>query len=271
MILKTPTCASIVSFLQPLLPKLFIDSKAHLFFNTKWKKVGDSIIRIPVWYLIYKLVGCVFLLTNLVYWLQDTSVERKYMIHLTHWGIFAINLAVLLETVLTTYLYSRTSSSCELDKWTLRCVEIVWGLVHCTYLVSLGITCLYWSLVYDNTGLRYMDFYLHGLQGIFSFLDQLVSDRPWRVCHWWTAFTFYIPYLVFNVTYWAGGGTREDGEDYIYAVINWTDSPQRSVLVFGGALLLILILHFVLCMITCTRDKIHKKLFHITECSDITC
>jgi hypothetical protein len=53
------------------------------------------------------------------------------------------------------------------------------------------------------------DHLIHFCQAIYALVDQLVSSRPWIVGHWWVCFPVPILYVVFNVSYWAGGGTNE--------------------------------------------------------------
>ena len=36
-----------------------------------------------------------------------------------------------------------------------------------------------------------------------------MTDRPWEPGHWWIAPFLPLVYIIFNVIYWAAGGTNE--------------------------------------------------------------
>ena len=44
---------------------------------------------------------------------------------------------------------------------------------------------------------------------MYALVDQLVSARPWEGGHWWVCPILPIIYVIFNVAFWAAGGTNE--------------------------------------------------------------
>ena len=44
---------------------------------------------------------------------------------------------------------------------------------------------------------------------MYAVVDQLVSARPWEGGHWWVCPIMPIVYVVFNVAFWAAGGTND--------------------------------------------------------------
>ncbi len=62
-------------------------------------------------------------------------------------------------------------------------------------------------------------------QAIYALVDQLVSSRPWIVGHWWVCFPVPVLYVVFNVSYWAGGGTNEVSLNH--GLINFIDTKAK--------------------------------------------
>jgi hypothetical protein len=53
------------------------------------------------------------------------------------------------------------------------------------------------------------------VQAIYSVVDQLVSSRAWLASHWWVSFPLPVLYVIFNVLYWAAGGTNEVGPELL--------------------------------------------------------
>jgi len=243
-------------------PRHLVHERPHQHFKGKWQK-GEEVSAL---YLIYQLAACAFLFGNLVYeWIETSkgSAEKqsKYLIYLTHWGIVTINLAVVLETLFTLYIYCKVKSDEKLSKPLDKALHISWGISHATYSAAVFITALYWSLLYKDDAFSYLNLYVHGLQGGYSVLDQVVSARSWEGGHWWVCLPMPLVYVVFSVIYWAAGGTNEHGNDYIYNVLDWSSEPGGATGLAFGAFVLLIVIHYFFVLLTWTRDKLHAACF----------
>jgi hypothetical protein len=57
-------------------------------------------------------------------------------------------------------------------------------------------------------------------------VDTWISSRPCRLHHFWCPVAFGIVYMIFNVVYVAGfDGTDPGGNNYVYSILKWNDSP----------------------------------------------
>ncbi|XP_023344679.1 uncharacterized protein LOC111713920 [Eurytemora carolleeae] len=243
-------------------PKPIFHPQPAQHFKSKWQK-GD---KITVWYIVYQCLSCIFLLSSVIYtWTlqKDKPAESrwKYIIYLTHWGIVTLNATVLLETVLTLVVYCKQRTSGKVSSGLDRALHISWGMSHATYSCAVFITGLYWTLLYTGEDTTYTNIYQHALQGVYAVVDQLVSARPWEGGHWWVCPILPIVYVIFNVIFWAAGGTNDKGEDFVYPVLNWTENPGTSAGLIFGALLVLICIHYILVGLTHLRDKVHQQMF----------
>jgi len=254
--------------LNHIIPKRLKRSRPHLNFKGKWQS-GD---HVSIWYLIYQLVMCLFLLSNVIWtWIKQTERppdERwKYLIYLTNWGICTLNVCVLLETCLTIYIYLHLSSGDKKDKLSGgmdRLLHFSWGFTYSTFSVAVVITLLYWTLLGQDDEVTYHNLYVHAFQSVYTVVDQCVTDRPWEPGHWWIAPLLPLAYIIFNVIYWAAGGTNEHGEDFVYPVLDWSKDPGQATGLVFGAFLLIIGIHYLMALLTLVRNKLHAKWFKPT-------
>jgi len=241
-------------------PRRLYHPKPHVQFKGRWQKEEEDV---SLWYLIYQLIACSFLLGNLITDWVDSSKDppdkqSKYLIYLTHWGIVTLNLAVLLETILTIFIFFKIKSEDKPGSTLHSLLHFSWGISHATYSAAVFITALYWPLLYNEDDLSYFNVYKHGMQGAYSVLDQMISARNWEGGHWWVCLPLPLLYLIFSVIYWAAGGTNDKGQDYIYDVLDWEEKPGEAVALAAGALALLVVIHYLFAALTWVRDRIHR-------------
>eukprot|EP00088_Acartia_fossae_P004490 TRINITY_DN11922_c0_g1_i2.p1 TRINITY_DN11922_c0_g1~~TRINITY_DN11922_c0_g1_i2.p1 ORF type:complete len:200 (-),score=30.77 TRINITY_DN11922_c0_g1_i2:54-653(-) len=185
----------------------------------------------------------------------------KYVIYLTSWGICTITFAVTVETILTLYIYIMVSRADKPSDALNRMLHISWGISHATYSAALFISILFWSLLFNwgEEKLSWINFFVHGSQGIYSLLDQFISARPWDGGHWWISLPLPIVYLTFNLIYYAAGGTDKLGNDFIYPVLDWSGDPGYAIGLSVGAVFIMLAVHYFFVFLTWLRDRIHSR------------
>ena len=59
--------------------------------------VGDDL---RIWYVIYKVIVCIFFWSSVIYTWVDTNYGSTYLVYMTNWGICFLCLTILLETVI---------------------------------------------------------------------------------------------------------------------------------------------------------------------------
>ena len=99
------------------------------------------------------------------------------------------------------------------------------------------------------------------MQGLFAILDQMMTNRPWHLFKAWSSLPIPFIYLIFNLIYWAAGGTNNDGDDWVYPVLKWGEEPGMAVLVMFMAVVALPVIHGGFCLITMARDRLYRKIF----------
>ena len=68
-----------------------------------WPLTLDDNLR--AWYLIYKLLVCIFFWSSIIYTWSQTSSASTYFVWVTNWGICMLCATILLETTIITVMY----------------------------------------------------------------------------------------------------------------------------------------------------------------------
>ena len=77
----------------------------------------------------------------------------------------------------------------------------------------------------------------------------------------WSSLPIPFIYLTFNIIYWAAGGTKNDGDDWVYPVLKWGEEPGTAVMVMAMAVVALPMIHVGFFAITMSRDILHKMVF----------
>jgi len=227
------------------------DSEAESNFRQKWSE--DDCIRF--WYLLYRILVTLYFWSSIIYTWVDTKDQEKYLIYMTNWGICLINVTTLFETIISICLYVNWNVSISIKK--VNCI-----MCYMSYSLAVFITILYWSLLYDGgPHPSYINLYVHGLQGLFVVVDLLVSNKKWYIEKMWTAFPVPAVYVIFNVIYWAAGGTDPFGNPYVYSVLDWGNDPEEAVIVLALGIAILPFLHTALWLITFMRNRTHSMIY----------
>jgi len=222
-------------------------------FRQKWSE--DDCIRL--WYVLYKVLVTTYLWGSLIYTWADTNSGSKYLIYMTNWGICFINFTILLETVIVTLLYFEVTVSEKL-------MLASWSFCYFFYNAAVFITLLYWTMLYESGSPSYINLYVHGLQGLFVFIDTLMSNRQWHLEKIWTCLPFGLAYVTFNLIYWGAGGTDPWGNPYVYDVIDWGNHPGEAVVTLTIGVVVCPLIHIFIWVVSMARDWTHRKLFLTT-------
>lgn len=113
--------------------------------------------------------------------------------------------------------------------------------VVCNIASNIGslVSLMYWSFVYvpgqfvDGSNIN-----AHAINSVLIVTDVLLSNAPFRVFHLVYPMLYSLIYCLFTVVYWAAGGTNEQGQPYIYAIMNYGKNAGLAVLMAAVFVLL---------------------------------
>lgn len=107
-----------------------------------------------------------------------------------------------------------------------------------------------------------------------------MSNRQWHIEKIWTCLPFGLAYVIFNLIYWAAGGTDPNGgknrrrlllaessflgNPYVYDVIDWGNHPGDAVVTLTIGVVVCPVIHTFIWIVSLARDWTHRKLFLTT-------
>jgi len=237
---------------------LFNDPKVHNQFRQRWTKGPE----LASWYVVFKAALCLFYWANLVYTWYKHHIDHggtpnawKYLIWLTSWDACLLGAAILLDTLIVLLLAGGRNVS-------ERLLYCSWFFSTAIYSLALMVTALFWTLLYDyEKAPSYSNLFVHLLQSVVVLIDQCVSRRKWEPLTAWASIPVPLIWLIFSLVYWALGGTNNDGDNFIYPVLKWGESPGQAVGVTFLAVAALPLIHCLLAALTRARDHCHQKIW----------
>lgn len=189
-----------------------------------------------------------------------SSIFGYWFIYLTHWGVLFIVLMSGFATGISVRCYLRGPIDAGLGlPWYIK---TYWVLYNIAVPLALLITIFYWALLYDtgveeelNMGL---DIAVHGLNAVLVFMKLMSVRHRSRILHFYHPLIVALVYMIFGLIHYAAGGADQNGNHWIYPVINWADPGPTSLLVFMTALML-LGLHLLTVSLAAIRDATVNK------------
>ena len=230
--------------------------------------------------------------------LASENGEEKTLIFLTNWGyiVWVANLlwsAFSCTLVFVYYFFLRRKqfadkfretesrvgrycSSLVLDEKPNGCCgskndqtfwhqKIQWVLYNMATVLAIGISVLFWSLLYDPDTVDELDYEVdggvnlntHAINGLVALIDIFVTGIPIRLLHIVYPVAFTSTYVVFTGIYHAFNGTDVNDDPYIYPVINYGDYPGTATgVVFAVTFVFIPLLYLFIFSMYLTREGI---------------
>jgi len=216
-------------------------------------------------FLIYRwLLGIFF--TAVVIWSMYEHATKYgpygyYFIYLTNWGIMLCMTCTVLGAILVTAWHFHPELSSRITSGEMPGIfKFYWGLHNCTLILSLIITSLYWSVIYDpeKDTLDPVNVLTHATNSVFMFLDLIIVAHPVRLFHVIQPMLVGLAYGLFTFVYYAVGGTDANGNPYIYEPLDWRNPGFATVLLVIAAFAVI-IFHFMMFWIYRLRSFLYNK------------
>ncbi|XP_075151374.1 protein rolling stone [Haematobia irritans] len=230
------------------------------FVKSQWQNRTKSIL-----YLIYRSFLAAFFIAVVI----DSMIDHYqyasfglYFIYMTNWGILLCmitNVYALILVLIWHYRPEYADKLLNLESLTSP-FRIYWAIHITTLVVSIVITIIYWSLLYDanESNLTATNILTHALNSILMFVDLLIVAHPLRLLHVFLPVVFGIIYAIFSAIYQLCGGKNIKGKPYIYHVIDW-DTPVNATLTVIGCLLLSCVVYMALFTIYKLRTLLYRR------------
>ena len=188
----------------------------------------------------------------------------KYLIFLTNWSYLVWNAYLIVSAISCTATYflcyvccrerfkdreGEDGSHCQrelvLEDKPVGCCgaqsdksfwyqKLHWVLFSLAMEVAIGVTILYWALLYNpDSGFDYfgdLNLMTHLINGIMAVVDIFVTGIPVHLFHVVYILGFSSTYISFAGIYFAAYGTNVQGEPYIYGVIDYGSQPVTAAI-----------------------------------------
>lgn len=213
------------------------------FVKSQWQTRTKSIT-----YLIYRWLISIFFIAVVIYSMVTGMHYGMYFIYLTNWGIMMCMLTNALGAILVSiwYLHPEFADRVVDSNAMPISFKIYWAMHITTLIVSIVITIVYWSILYnDRVNLDAVNILTHAFNAIMMFTDLWIVAYPVRLLHIFAPVLFGITYVIFSAIYYAAGGVNPDGNNYIYEVLKWSE-PGQAMITVVGVLLLCCVLYIII-------------------------
>jgi len=197
-------------------------------------------------------------MTIIFFWSTDSywGTSSKYgfgyyFIYLTHWQVMIIYAHLLMSFGMTMY-YSHVD---HCNKPLTTGAKVAWFLQNiCVGLVPI-VVIQYWALVYEPP-LHAVSVHTHGVTWILLTFDMSITYTPTYFKHIWQCAIVAFVYVTFNMIYVLSGGVNEDGNNYIYSVLSWSDNFGSAFgISFGVIFICTPVIYFLVALFNLWTDK----------------
>ncbi|XP_077284977.1 protein rolling stone-like [Arctopsyche grandis] len=224
-------------------------------------------------FLIYRLVIAIVMIGVTVWSMSDFWNGGKWFIYLTHWGLSISMLEAVIGAVLVFHAYRKQTkpvdscSSLDVSVTNDGSMPLTYKIYWIIYNIALPnafyISAMYWGLIHDPNnkeahGSLPLNYMTHAGNSVIAFLELLLGGPPSRLLHFVQPLAFGLIYMVFNILYWAFGGTDPKGHSWIYEALQWENPGRSTALIFISAALLILC-HILVTAIAGLRSRLSRK------------
>uniref|UniRef100_A0A0K2TYS3 GA12046PAlike [Tribolium castaneum] n=1 Tax=Lepeophtheirus salmonis TaxID=72036 RepID=A0A0K2TYS3_LEPSM len=254
--------------------------------------------KCSLWYLIYRwAIALIFIITICGHighvYKEWKGASWKWVIFMTQQGISILCLTYIFDAILVTYRYLGDKKNTNRGMHMPLTHKISWALSNMSFTVAIYITIVYWALLHQyvlkanmlkTNGAVAFNFFMHAINTLSIIIDFFVSDRPWRILHFYFSVIFGIWYLIFSVSYWAAGGTGfcrpqettdtsvvapEECDPFIYPILDYENKPGMAVAVVLGGTLFLPFLQTFYFLLYQLRLKLYRAIYPNVETQNL--
>lgn len=212
-------------------------------------------------YLVYRWIIAIFFVVEIGVTGYEQHDGAKYFIYLTNLGFMMLTLYTVWSATAVTYRFIRvhacrrveeedeenyqdidpstiekhsTQGCCGVGTNSISWYQMAnWLLFTTGVEIALGITLLFWSLLYhpgsDFNYVTNSNLVLHLVNGITALLETWLTSIPVRLLHVIYPMTFGAGYIVFTGIYFVANGTDPRGNHSIYPVLDYKNNAGYAV------------------------------------------
>lgn len=239
-------------------------AKPSDFYLSAWQTTRSP-VPLLIWRTLLFLTSLSTVISSMTFYVMNDKFGY-WFIYLTHWGLTINTLATGFATAVSArcYFYGPISAEFKLPWY----VKVSWVLYNIAVPLAFLITIFYWSLLFEagiEEELNHaLDVAIHGINSLVMFMLMSSSLLPSRLLHIYQPLTFSVVYVTFGIIYYFAGGVEQEGNPWIYPVVNWANpGPTVGVVALTG--LLLVILHSITVAFSVGRDKLSKKFLNATS------
>ncbi|EDO45066.1 predicted protein [Nematostella vectensis] len=122
--------------------------------------------------------------------------------------------------------------------------KALWVLYSMAADMAVVVTVSYWTLLYHGFKIYLLNVNVHLLNSVFMLAETMLCSIPIRLFHVVYPFCYGAVYILFTVVYWSLGGKNNDGQPYIYPVLDYTHALRLALgVAFGVPLVVLPLVH----------------------------
>ncbi|TRY80930.1 hypothetical protein TCAL_08812 [Tigriopus californicus] len=179
-------------------------------------------------YVLFRLVSTIFFDIGFVALLRTDlrSLYKgqiwKFFIYFTNWGL------LLLITRINCQCFEILGDPVRLPPWFLP------KLISLSNVTSLVISVAFWLLVYEGQAKYQQRWFFnqfeHSFTSAFCLVDTVVNPLRKSDLDWTLPVLIGISYLIFTIIFELLGLSNAEGDNFIYAIIQWKKNPKKTAL-----------------------------------------
>ena len=118
--------------------------------------------------------------------------------------------------------------------------KLLWLLYIISANGGLLVTVGYWTVLFEeDEPVDLNNITKHALNSVFMLIDTFLCSIPVRLFHFIYPLLYIIIYLGFTVVYWVLGGTNNQGQPYIYKLLDYNNYQASTGCLVGFFLLVV--------------------------------
>lgn len=231
------------------------------FYVSSWQK-GESGTPLLIVRLILAMTA-----VGMTCWSIAFFANRWWLIYLTNWGLLLVA-GTMLSALLVSIMAKRRDLSNDTEELPWY-VSMYWLLTNVNVTIALLITILYWALLFSteierSTAAFALDIFTHGLNSFVSLIELFASRTPVKLAHIYQPLALGLWYAAFSAIYYAAGGLNQEGNPFIYDVLDWRDGANAAIIVAiatAGAFAM----YILVWLAAKARDKISVAIIRTTS------
>lgn len=210
-------------------------------------------------YVAYRVSVAIYFLSVLVWSILAHGFDRMLLLYLTNWTFVLQTLHIIIQAALVARLYvlrlmHRDTSDLEERPLPLL-LRVDWVLHNITLSMSLVVSFVYWTIVYDGLRLELVTVTTHAANSVCVLIDLSITSIPVELTHIYQPIAYGLTYVFATFVYWLAGGVDPNGFNYIYPILDYSGNPTGSLAVVVVTTVATALIHCAMCWLSRLRSR----------------